>query len=38
MEIIRLKLKIQTKSSWYPVIKREFPEDEKDAVGWNYDD
>ncbi len=38
MEIIRFKLKIKTKPAWYPVIKREFPEDEKDFGEWYYDD
>ena len=38
MEIVRLKLKIKKKSDWYPVIKREFPEDEKDYGEWYYND
>ena len=30
--------KIEHVLSWFPQIKREFPEDEKDFGGWNYDD
>jgi len=29
--------KIEKVLSWYPVIRREFPEDENDFGGWNYD-
>ncbi len=29
--------KIEKILSWYPVIKREFPEDEKDFGEWCYD-
>jgi len=50
MEIVRLKLTLKFKNkyskfpsieeilTWYPIIKREFPEDEKDFGEWCYND